>query len=705
MPPKHPSPLYQGRLRWLTYTPGQPIVVSLNERTQEWLRMDRSAVRWNQKDTNVARSLLEEWMRVDNEQPEKARGAIKIYYQWLESAHYLDSGANHSVLIESLNWILNGWKQADDSFDAVQQALQAIRTTLERARRLKNVSLIPQDKTFSIVFDIMAMHPSREAILHARRLLAERMELHVLPEPDLQFWNCYLNILAKYSSLDRSLVDEAETLVDRLGDRADDRTIASLLEAWGHSGRPEAGERAQARLDAMLSRNQINAVCFTLTSNAWAVSGRPQEAEDCLMQMIRHGEERRWSFEVDERPFLVVLRSWGRCGEAERAEDLLEFMLSMYESMGNPELRPTSECFLAVLNAWAQRGNAGPKVERLLQRAIENLTRPTERGLILPSARAFTVAIKAWSKTGAYEAPERAEALLNQMDELKEAGFGALSPNAFHVSATISSWTQSERNDAPERALLVLRRYAEKIGPSTVVYNAAMSALARHARIKEAENLLQEMTSGRSCVATPDTISYTTLIHSYYSTHHDNAMKRSLELLHEMEDSFDRGNFSVQPTEAAYHATALVQSLGSVEKAEAVLWRMQNRFENDSRCAAPTVSLCNLILHLWANSHESVAPQRAQLIFRHMYDTTRSPTDALYPNGESYLSLAQTWMRSRRRSAARKVKDLLQVLKTSASVPLSFHTREKLALTVEAIEAPANERRELHEVFNSIPYI
>jgi hypothetical protein len=170
-----------------------------------------------------------------------------------------------------------------------------------------------------------------------------------------------------------------------------------------------------------------------------------------------------------------------------------------------------------------------------------------------------------------------------------------------------------------------------------------------------------------------------------------------------MEDSFDRGNFSVQPTEATYHATALTQSLGSAEKAEAVLWRMQDRFENDSRCVAPTVTLCNLILQLWANSRDSIAPQRAQSLFRLMCDTTRSSTDALYPNEESYLSLAQAWMRSRRRSAARKVKDLLQVLKTSANVPLSLYTRQKLAVIIEAIEAPATARKELQEVFDSIP--
>jgi len=653
----------------------QSLKQNLKRKTQKWLREEVKLITsWRRQDTNTARSLLEQWMlSSESNDLEKARFVTRIYHKWISNTSFNAHG-DYSLFVENLNRILNVWKQARATNKGEhQEALGAFQATLQKAQSVNNTSLLPRDKTFSSLFNLMAMSTSSETLDDARSMLSERLRLLKLPPPDVQFWNSFLNVLAKSSSTDPTLVDEAEEILEALQDQADERTIASVLEAWVHSNRPEAGERTQYHLDQLTRDTIYNIVCFNFTIEAWVVTGHPHKAEECLMQILQLYRQHPSKITPDSKLFLAAIRGWSSVGDVERAEQLIDLMHTIQEETGQGAVLCTSQVFVAILQAWAKRGNGGPYVDKLLHASIDRILQGDTMGGDWLSPHAFTVAIKAWAHTSDPDAPRKAEALMERMDGLCKAGFDKLAPNPFHYSAVISTWGSSNRSDATDSILRILSRCNATVGPNKVVYNAAISALARHGSAIEAHHVLSEMKSFEGFVdkVTPDCDSYISVIRAYHKGCPNDAPSRSDELLREVEELSDteNENEASQPSEALYLSTILAQSVNSVEAAEDVFWKMVRRYQENNRRVAPTLRICNNILKLWLHSDDGRAAEKAESLLRWLKDDGCG--GVLHPDELSYLHVIDTWSRSERRSAASRIEALLGMMSSDPNTKVN----------------------------------
>jgi pentatricopeptide repeat protein len=343
-------------------------------------------------------------------------------------------------------------------------------------------------------------------------------------------------------------------------------------------------------------------------------------------------------------------------------------------------LLPTTTSMNAVLDTWTGKRNAGPKVEALLRRMITAASK--DPSIHPPSLETYTIAIKAWALTTdvvAEEAPERAEALLQELEDLSQAGQDDWNPNVIAYTATIQAWANSRLPDAPMRALSLLRHMQymsrrvggrdgprqERAAPNLHTFNTVLFALAQHGLALDAERLFDEMKDDAS--VSPNSMSYTNLIHSHAKTGLSNSPDRCRELLLEMEMGIDEGNARIKPTPTTYSAVIKACGSHSGDDAEAILWRMQERFINsmDKVCSPPTTHVCNSVLRVWANSREGMAPQRAESILRWMQEQyAKGINDSVQPDKTSFDLVIKTWARSRRRRADQHVDRLLEEMKS-----------------------------------------
>ena len=201
--------------------------------------------------------------------------------------------------------------------------------------------------------------------------------------------------------------------------KATPMTYNAVLTALNKSFTPEAGEQAQEILDIMLSRQ----------------------------------------VKFDERLFNMVMSSWGRRGEAEKAEDI-------YQHFMGEGFQPSVHLFVTRLAAWSRVGNA-EKTSSILQEWIElyNSGEVDRR----PETKEFNIVVGSWCQRGE---PERAEAGLKQMIEFANSGRFDCFPNAATFSTVISGYARNMPNSPIERVIGLFelqkslsREHPEKYGP------------------------------------------------------------------------------------------------------------------------------------------------------------------------------------------------------------------------------------------------
>jgi pentatricopeptide repeat protein len=607
----------------------------------------------------------------------------------------------------------------------------------------------PSDKAYTMVLEILALHPDHtetmnrvEDLLHERLCLAavaasrpaQGNVRRVVPLPDLVVWNACLHVLAKCSPYEEKAPERVEALFRRITalpnnksdghggggglPRADEKSYAARLHVWAKSGRREAGERAQAILDEMIDKEKMhNRICFNLCITAWARSGHPVQAEKVLWSMMEYHHDSckdqnngstpaSTEMRPDHVSFMAAINGWRLSNDprsAERAENLMSCMQNLCNvtlpesSRSNSSLMngddgdlalllPTTKGMNAVLDTWAGKRNTGPKVENVLRRMITAANK--DPSIHPPSLETYTIAIKAWALTTdvtTEEAPERAEALLLELEDLSHAGHDDLTPNVIAYTASIQAWANSRRRDAPVRALSLLRRMQhisrrrggsdgprqECAAPNLHTYNTVLYAFAQHGLALDAERLFDEMKDlaqhARDASMSPNSMSYTNLIHAHAKNRLDNSPDRCRELLLAMEMGMDEGNERIMPTASTYSAVLKACGSYSGDDAEAILWRMQGRFANSmtNGCPPPTTRICNSLLKVWSDSHEGMAPQRAESILRWMQDQySKGVNDSVQPDTTSFDLVIKAWARSRRRRAHEHVARLLEEMKS-----------------------------------------
>jgi len=190
----------------------------------------------------------------------------------------------------------------------------------------------------------------------------------------------------------------------------------------------------------------------------------------------------------------TVLDAWAKSGggraSAERAEEILEWMDRLYKG-GNPDVKPDTITFNAVLDAWARSGDrvAPHRAEQILDH-MDDLYRAGNRGVkpdtytyntlvrcsctssffnatvyfccVLTRLKIATPSIvdknqiNAWAKSGGRGAAARAEHVLSVMNKRYKDGDSDFKPNTRTHTSVIDAWAKSGEKGAARRAEQIL---------------------------------------------------------------------------------------------------------------------------------------------------------------------------------------------------------------------------------------------------------
>jgi Pentatricopeptide repeat domain len=367
----------------------------------------------------------------------------------------------------------------------------------------------------------------------------------------------------------------------------------------------------------------------------------------------------------NEESFNLVLHVVCKTEGPTIARRLLAFMEYLHRSGKNPLAKPSRMDYIAVLTAYikpkfqprsSHNNNAGALVEGFLRHM--NIT-----GGVVPDTFCYNLAIKAWSQSErGREAAEHADRILEEMQAPKDI---------VTYSSAISAWAASGmKAHAVQRAEELLRQLENEphLEPNTIVLNGVMSAWVK-SRSPGASNrtgeLLRHMEESSIPSIQPDLFSYNTHLHALSVQAKKPGMALAADaLLQKMEDRYERNDIKFAPNLFSYNlvieAWSKAPTPDAAMKAAHVLRKLCKAKGN----AEPDTFSFNQVLAALSRSSMKGAAKMAEELLCYMDKAYRT---GVHPNAKpdamGYTHVIQAYARSGEAGSALKAERLLQNMK------------------------------------------
>jgi pentatricopeptide repeat protein len=299
--------------------------------------------------------------------------------------------------------------------------------------------------------------------------------LRSMSHPDTVGYNTVLKVLAKLSphkidgrqtaaSLSLSILDEMKDLYRR--------QLAANQKWYTHMADGVALSEAASAAGPPRIHVKPNVRSYSTVMDALARNGKVESAEQAeeLLQELHdaHYETDDWAMQPNLITYNTVLTAWAKA--AVYSPEAAEHCLRILEYM---PVAPDTISYNTVLHAVARSGwaDTGERAEGLL-RSMK------DQG-VAANARSYTTCMDAWSQS---KSPDRAHALLKEMEELYEATRNEqLKPNCISYSTVIHAYASSS-NDQPDKARHAHEIFqgmrAKGVRPNTVTYNNLLNCFA-----------------------------------------------------------------------------------------------------------------------------------------------------------------------------------------------------------------------------------
>lgn len=381
-----------------------------------------------------------------------------------------------------------------------------------------NKQMRPMVHNFSAVIAAWTKTKSHNAAKHAEAMLEWMQEFHQAGDDDMvpNTMMCTSIISAWSKSRDKTAPERAQALLHQMNEwyEAGNESVKpniisynALMKVWAKSRRPEAPERVEAIMRRMGDTNvKPDLVSYSQLMNAYANSGdpaAPERAESILRHLLERHEAGHDRMKPDLISYTTVMKAWANSkveGAAERAESFLRYMDQVYRETGDESIKPNAVCYTMAIKAWIQSDSADAAVraatlleevhdlqksgvsdmklkkqvywdimQLLATRTDVNSGQVSQRILLYmqdladagdahmsPSTKFFNLTIRAWSNSGHALAAQRAESILDLMQQLPD-----LKPNRLTYNFVIKAWSKSGDIFAGKRAEQHLRRMQE----------------------------------------------------------------------------------------------------------------------------------------------------------------------------------------------------------------------------------------------------
>ena len=382
--------------------------------------------------------------------------------------------------VKLYNAVILAWGRAGTE-DAPRRA-ESLLNVLEVKYDNGDWKACPNIVTFVSVADAYAKACIPDAERRCDALLQRMDALHKTGVKDLKpnrvLYNTILNALAK--SCQPSAIQKAEEILAVMHESDDIRpdivTYATLIDCYTKCSPGDSSDRAEDILrsveEAYANGNTLlrpNAVFYSAMLQAYAKTATPQGAQkaEALLRRNERLYHSGGSTYTHCKPhailFNAVIDAVARSGlpdSGQHAEALLQEMEDKYQA-GDDSFRVTRRSLNAVLLAYRNDVHDGGQKAEYILRRMEELT---EAGVydVMPDVIAWNTAIGAIAHSHDPTAAERAQAMLDRMQDLYATKGGKdiayLRPDGITYSYVIEAWLK--RND--EKGTIMANKLLDK---------------------------------------------------------------------------------------------------------------------------------------------------------------------------------------------------------------------------------------------------
>lgn len=304
-----------------------------------------------------------------------------------------------------------------------------------------------------------------------------------------------------------------------------------VLKVWKVTNSPDAVSRAEQILTRMEDRNLADRISYTTFIGILSAKGdkdSAQRANDILNRMAKRYEiDRREAIKPNTQTLNAIILAWTRCGDALRAEQVLD-MMEVYHAAGDNDLAPNVVSYSTLMDGWSKSNerNSLQRAEAVFNRMKEIYGRghaPAKPNLVT-----YVTMINAYAKARDAQAAHKAQALLFQMYEEYKQGRNEVMPNAKITTAVIEAWQKSGLRDAGNHAedLLewLIQAYMEhkepSLRPNEYSFATAISAWGKSRKVGKATrarhllNRMKELYKAGVLLSPPNAHCYTAVRNS-----------------------------------------------------------------------------------------------------------------------------------------------------------------------------------------------
>lgn len=459
-----------------------------------------------------------------------------------------------------------------------------------------------------------------------------------------------------------------------------------IIDALAKSGRPWAGDQAEAILEYMVDRYSSgenmyirpNQISLNLCINAYAMSPKAdsaKRAEALLGKLAKWRREYKLGLHPDCTTYNSIIKAWGLSRSVDAVQNA-ERVFADLEKDGR--VSPDEISYSSLLNVYAKNSwrdsSAANKAENLLLKMYQE--HQQSDGNIAPSVRCFNAALDAHARSRDKSAGRRALKLLSLMEDMKHAsGNSEFFPDVWSYNLVIKALSKGGDRTAEKQALELLDRMEkwskegnERVSPDLITYNTVIDAFAKSRNkgsAEAAEGLYYRMKEG---AVHPDAFTVASVIQSWALSGFDkSSARRAIEVF---EDA--RQDPRIELDTASYNAmlnclsksgsrNSLARALfrNAPDRAEALLGEMEAESAKGNKRIRPDVISYTSTISALARSKDRTAPYRAMKILARMEAKAASGDQSVRPNSITYTAAIKCWARSRDKVKAIQAKSLL----------------------------------------------
>ncbi|CAB9524759.1 Pentatricopeptide repeat-containing protein [Seminavis robusta] len=326
------------------------------------------------------------------------------------------------------------------------------------------------------------------------------------------------------------------------------------------------------------------------------------------------------------------------------AEEILHRLVRTCDS--NPSLRPSIITFNSTINTWSRsRHPEAPERAQQILQIIQDLSKQPGWNGLHPTTQTYGTIIHTWANSNSTMAAEQAQLLVQEMKQMQLPLNGEI-----HLGV-LKAWSSSTDPQAAERANELLQdlivnfekqwQESKVLKPPMNCILAVMNIFAKKGDAKRATEILEQLNSlyetcGHDPDLCPNADVFNCVLRAWSRSRSKEAYARCERILTQMRDLAENtGNQNLMPNimsyNAALHALAKSRRDDALQRAEELFGAIEKSSETK-----PDLVTYNVMLHLIARSRgENKAGKAAQWL-RQMWNLYSSKAVDFMPDSTSY---------------------------------------------------------------------